>query len=313
MIEIVRSIRYIFVNALSIYSWKLLSLVLAILLCMCIGSTEELGATLADTFCGYEQCRGSTTKVPLKSSPVCKEGQDYIVTPASVNPSNAASDVTVVSIHGGKIEPDTSTISSHLSTRYQWNRYDFYADIDNKECLALTQGSASDSANDNFTVLHITSDHFDDSRAVDLVKGRKVVSIHGHGRTELDNKIQLICVGGKNKDQRVKFINYVNKKQSNELQRLLGYSLNPVNVPKPTASDSESDCIKKRPRLNGTNADNIVNRNGPNGGLQLELSRKIRLDLGEGNDTPNAPSPDKNQRLRNVIYEAINCAIGGNC
>ncbi len=46
-----------------------------------------------------------------------------------------------------------------------------------------------------------------------------------------------------------------------------------------------------------------------NGGLQIELNRKTRASLAKGIDNPDDPSPDENQTLRNVIYQAIKEAM----
>ena len=300
---------------------KVLLLVLSITVFTFVNYIGESSYAFAeDTFCAYEQCPNPKPDTPceeLKSSckklipsPECKEGQDYTI--FSTPPQEQESDVTVLSIHGGKIEHDTSIISSHLSTRYNWNIYDFNGKIKNSKCSDLKKLNHSNNKNINFVVLHITSNRFDEPRAVKLVSSHNnAVSIHGYQRTEDDEKIQTICVGGANKIQIKRFIEYVKNNQSDEFKRLVDYSLNPIDVPK--SANNSNICTKVR-RLDGKNPNNIVNKNkGGTGGLQLEFNSQTRTDLGKGTDNRNASRPEKNQLLRNLIYEAINCAMSGNC
>gem|GEM_PF-1543525 len=324
MMERVRSVTYNIVSMLNCQSiCKFLLLVLSITVFTFVSYIGESSYALAaDTFCAYEQCPNPQPKTScgelkfsckkIKPSPECKEYQDYEinVTP----PEKQKSDVTVLSIHGGEIEHDTSIISSHLSTRYNWNIYDFNGKITNPECSDLRNLNPSDIKNTNFVVLHITSTRFDDPRAVKLVSSHNnAVSIHGYRRTEDNKKVQTICVGGANKTQITKFIEYVKNNQSDEFKRLVGYSLNPINVPSLDEDDNSNICTRDR-RLDGIDPRNIVNKNkGDTGGLQLEFNNQTRTDLAKGTDNRNASPSEKNQLLRNLIYEAINCAMGGNC
>ncbi len=317
MMEKVRSVTYNIVTMLSCQSiCKVLLLVLSITVFTFVSYTGESSYALAeDTFCAYKQCpnpKPDTYFGELKSSPECKEGQDYII--ISTPPEKQKTDVTVLSIHGGKIEHDTSIISSHLSTRYNWNIYDFNGKITNPECSDLKKSNPSDIKNTNFVVLHITSTRFDDPRAVKLVSSHNnAVSIHGYGRAEDDKKVQTICVGGANKPQIKRFIEYVKNNQSDELKRLVDYSLNPIDVPSLDKDDNSNICTRKR-RLDGINPNNIVNKNKEGtGGLQLEFNSRTRTDLAKGTDNRDANSHEGNQLLRNLIYEAIDCAMGGNC
>lgn len=305
------------------YICKLISIVLAITIFTSVSSIWASGYALADTFCGYEKCSNPNSRTPkreLKSSQECKEGQDYKIISPSLQEQK--SDVAILSIHGGNIEPNTSRITSDLSARHKWDRYDFNGNINNKECLALKNLSNPTNSNKNFVVLHITSTNFDEKRAVDLVSSHKnAVSIHGYSREEKEEKIQTICVGGLNKDKVKKFIEYVNK-ESYKLKDKPNYSLNLVNAPleqynldkdRPVAKRKticlEKD-IPKQSALTGTDPDNIVNKvRNPDGGLQIELNSQIRKDLVKGIDKPNVSSPDEYQLLRDVIYGAIKEAM----
>lgn len=130
----------------------------------------------------YYQCyqAGHCSPPALSNASDCLEGRDYDVTI-----TNPGSGVTVVSFHGGLIEPNTSEISLELARRFGWNRYDFNAH-GTSQCL----GQSS-----NFDKLHITATNFDDPRAVALVAAHpKAIAIHGHGRSYQKGSI---CVGGK--------------------------------------------------------------------------------------------------------------------
>lgn len=299
------------------YFCKLISIVFAIILFTFVGSIGGSGYAWADTFCGYEKCGNpnATLRKKLKDSEKCKEGKnnDYEFFPAP-----KTSDVTVLSIHGGGIEEYTSEISHDLSQRYGWSRYDFNGHIKTKKCLEL---APPQSKNPNFTVLHITSNYFDEKNAFNLVSSHEnAVSIHGYSRKE-EAGIQTICVGGRNTEKIKKFINYVNQ-ESYQLKGNLNYSLNLVNVPLDQANlekniavpERNTICLKnealKQRALTGTSQKNIVNKTrNSSGGLQIELKKKIRADLAEGKDEPQASSPNKNQLLRNVIYGGIEAAM----
>jgi phage replication-related protein YjqB (UPF0714/DUF867 family) len=296
MMEMVKRFTHNLVKTLSNkYICKLISIVLAITLFTFVSSIGWSDYAWADTFSCYQDCPNA-----LITSKVCtQENEDYKITP-----EDKKNDVTVLSIHGGKIEEYTSRISKDLSSRYNWNLYDFNGDIKNKECSKLAPPG---SKNKNFAVLHITATEFNEEQAIKLVQShKKAIAIHGHGRNKDKDNPQTICVGGSNTAQIEKFITNVNK-ESDKFKSLVGYSLNLVNVPKATGSI----CIEKPP-LDGIDPDNIVNKNkGGSGGLQLELSKTIREDLAKGSDNPASSSPDNYQLFRNVIYNAINCAMVG--
>lgn len=152
-----------------------------------------------------------------------------------------------------------------------------------------------------------------------LNKHRHRIVNYGYYQTEKIPKTQTICVGGANEAQVSKFIEYIEDKRdkTDKIKDLLGYSLNIINVPASESIPQKEKEICLKPRsLKGTDEDNIVNRtnkglnnNDKKGGLQIELNRKIRADLAEGEDERNASPPNKNQLLRNVIYDAINHAM----
>jgi phage replication-related protein YjqB (UPF0714/DUF867 family) len=293
------------------YICKLIAIVLVITLFNFVSLIGELNYAFADTFDCYDKtCRPEKA---LVNSNECKKDRDYTIT--AINNEN---EITVLSIHGGKIEDYTSEISWDLSKRYGWNFYDFNGHIEkDTPCWNLDTSEFKDK---NFPVLHITSTNFDEPDAIDLVEShKKAVSIHGFSRTEKIPKTQTICVGGANEAQVSKFIEYIEGKRdkTDKIKDLLGYSLNIINVPASESIPQKEKEICLKPRsLKGTDEDNIVNRtnkglnnNDKKGGLQIELNRKIRADLAEGKDERNASPPNKNQLLRNVIYDAINHAM----
>jgi hypothetical protein len=135
--------------------------VLAASLCALLGLCLPPAPAAADTFDCYEGCSDS-----LVGKADCIEDTDPAAgdwhtscTGLAACP-DAGSDVTVLSIHGGRIERSTSEISAELAGSYGWNLYDFNAHlIEDGACRGLeTDGSPS---NDNFEVLHITATHFD--------------------------------------------------------------------------------------------------------------------------------------------------------
>lgn len=279
------------------YIYRLTSILLATILFTLISSFIRSEYALADVFGCYQATGASSSCTesslpPLNSSNKCILNQDYKITS-----QNRESEVTVLAIHGGKIEAKTSDIVRDLAntaTR-NWNFYDFEADITNSDCNSLA--SDSNTSNNNYEVLHITSTRFNEANAVNLVQNHKnAIAIHGHARNEPTDKTQTICVGGANEIQIFKFIQYVEDNTPANLASLLGYSLDIVDTPQAT----NGLCLNPTP-LTGTSLDNIVNKNdnqSGRGGLQLELSRKIRDDL----------AADK-QVLTDLIYGALDYAM----
>lgn len=255
----------------------------------------------------YECANGSS--LPVLDNPQsnsdgfkCVEGQDWST---NVSPDN--SDVTVLSIHGGNIELGTSEISHKLSTLYGWNRYNFNGNIQNQDCIALKKTWDADcTSGDNFCVLHITSNRFNDNAAEDLVTlNPKAVAIHGCSGlcpppASKPTQLDTICIGGKNNEQKSSFFNYVYKYRNviSSYPRLFQIPSNPLN---------DQDAAQCDPtRLAGNNNHNIVNRtaliNGVNkGGLQLEITKNLRERLTNKLEEDNL--------LRDLIYGGVGSAM----
>jgi phage replication-related protein YjqB (UPF0714/DUF867 family) len=207
--------------------------------------------------------------------------------------SNTNSPVTVLSIHGGNIESDTSRISNALSSLYFWNRYDFNAHA-TTACTSVGtyQGNK----------LHITSTNFNDPRAVSLVSAQpKAVSIHGYSDARNYDK-GVICVGGKDAAARSAFISSVKNNGAAWNANPNTYPLRPLDA---TTAAVGTECGVDE--IRGVDDDNLVNRTSTHAGLQLELSKAFRADLVNTSSGFND--------LRNLIYGAIREAMIGetNC
>ncbi len=185
------------------------------------------------------------------------------------------------------MEANTTRISKDLASKYQWSRYDFKAHATTR-CLKADEHSDKDYT--NYNRLHITSDRFDDPRAINLVeKHTNSVSIHGYGSHRTDKK-GVICVGGRNNRQITAFINYVNAQENT----FSSYNLEPIDATEDINQIYGEPCYG----LKGRSAKNIVNRNASNnGGLQLKLALQMRKDL--------VNSSSRYNELRNVIYGGI--------
>lgn len=100
-------------------------------------------------------------------------GEDYVIRTRS-NSSN----VTVMAIHGGGIEPGTSKIAEGIAG----DNYNLY----------LFEGKKPAGENRD---LHITSTHFDEPAAVKMAaRAHKVVSVHGAAGVDT----QIVYMGGNN-------------------------------------------------------------------------------------------------------------------
>jgi phage replication-related protein YjqB (UPF0714/DUF867 family) len=274
------------------YIKKLTSIVLAGILIACMSSIILTPLAWADDF--FKCFDATKCTQALSSSQTCQEPDDYEITL-----SKRGSDVTILSFHGGEIEPKTSEISYRLAEKYKWNRYDLNAH-GTDTCL---------DGKDNFQRLHITSTNFDDPDALNLVKSyHNSVSIHGYNPSRNKSRNQFkgypigtICVGGKNRTQIDAFINYVNEQKSIFESQPESYRLIPVNA-NPVESVSSNTSINDKPTCAGLKGDsrrNIVNKNKSNeGGLQVELSLRMRHDLANLDEI-------KFNSLRDVIYGAI--------
>lgn len=249
-------------------------LLVAAVIFVCV-SLATLSAR-ADYYNCYQS--GNCAAPTLSNASDCVEGTDYNVTA-----SNVGSRVTVLSIHGGSIETNTSAISAALSSLYGYNRYDFNAH-GSTQCL---------SGSSNVGKLHITATNFDDQRAVSLAAASsKAVAIHGYADARGYAR-GVVCVGGADASARNAFISYVN---SNSASWGL-YPLTPIDAP---SAGSGATCGD----LTGTAGANIVNRTSGGGGLQLELNSGLRADLAN-------TSNHSYDALRGVVYGAIFQAMGG--
>ncbi len=239
-------------------------------------SAEELSSDEGD----YYNCfAGSGCASPaLSTSTRCLKGRDYKVT---VN--DAQSDVVVLSIHGGLIEPNSSELAQAISSKLHYSLYDFAA-----HGTAACLGTLND-----FNRLHITAANFDDPTAVRLVgRHKKAVAIHGYNDSR-GNDPGTLCVGGSNAKLVQAFIAAVNQRKS----RFTLYSLRPIDAATATASRG-ADCTG----ITGTARANLVNRTLDGaGGLQLEMSDAIKADLLNPSTRYDA--------LRTVFYGALSAAM----
>ncbi len=160
-----------------------------------------------------------------------KEGVDFKITESFVE-----SPITIIAPHGGLIEFGTSEIARMIAGT-SFNLY-------------LFEGIKS---NSNFE-LHITSDNFDEPRAIRIMK-RSVLGISIHGFK--NDKIELIAIGGANK--------FVGAKLAIELQKI------GINIDFPST------------RFKGESLENIVNKS-KNYGVQLELSSRLRENFLSNSD-----------------------------
>lgn len=238
--------------------------------------SEELALGESD----YYHCfaAGGCPSPDLATSTRCIKGRDYQVTI-----SEKGKGVIVLSFHGGLIEPNSSELARAISSELHYSLYDFAAH-GTSACL----GTYND-----FSRLHITSANFDDPEAVRVVsRHKKAVAIHGYDPSRGNNR-GTICVGGANTAQVKAFIAAVNQRKS----EFTLYSLRAVNAataqPVPGA-----DCSG----IAGTARLNLVNRTADSaGGLQLEMSNEIKLDL--------LSSDSRYSTLRSIFYGAISAAM----
>jgi len=136
----------------------------------------------------------------------------------------------VIAIHGGNIEPATTEIARALAG----DDFSFYSFTGKKN-------SEQESAD-----LHITSSHFDEPRALELVqRSSKVISIHGKSGSE-----KFIMIGG----------------LDGELIQRIKKALESNNFELDIAPDN----------VNGDSPENICNKGTSKKGLQLEISRGLR-------------------------------------
>jgi phage replication-related protein YjqB (UPF0714/DUF867 family) len=257
---------------------KLTSTLLTGVLIVCTSFVVWTRDAQADHFQCYAGCPRA-----LENSNECKKSERHI--PGDYNytavDKTGGEDVIVLAIHAGAIELNTGQIAKAISSENNWDSYTFRGHIRNSDCKALVSGSTKP----NFDVLHITSEHFNDPVAIQLVRSHKrAISIHGH-RQHHDHG--SICVGGLNEVQRNEFINYVNSNKSS-----FGlYSLNPIDAPSQTSGDCSESFLK------GVSPGNIVNKNPGGMGLQLELNSQMRKDL--------VKSGADYEKLQRIIYGGV--------
>jgi phage replication-related protein YjqB (UPF0714/DUF867 family) len=223
---------------------------------------------------------GNCTPPSLSGSTICQEGRDY-----DIKLTEQHGDVAVLSFHGGDIEPESSELARVISNQFGWSRYDFSAHP-TAGCLA---GDSS------FTRMHITSTHFDDPAAVDLVgRNSRALAIHGYS-DDRGNDRGAICVGGSNSGQVTRFIAYINSHKAS----FTAYPLRAINAAAGEDGGSGANCQG----LAGTASKNIVNQaGGGEGGLQLEMNGGIKADLLNH-------SSSRYDALRSVIFGAIGAAM----
>jgi phage replication-related protein YjqB (UPF0714/DUF867 family) len=167
---------------------------------------------LADTYSSFNELRVHETP-----------GQDY-----SISVGDVGSTITIIAPHGGKIEPRTSDITRRIAGK-EYNHYCF-------------EGIKADKNGR----LHITSHHFDEPTAVDIIsKSHTVVAIHAHTGTD-----GMVYMGG------------LDYELTDDISREL--TANGIGV------------LKNHPKFQGTNPNNICNRGKRKKGVQLEVSRDLR-------------------------------------
>src|SRR5699024_1736779 len=87
-----------------------------------------------------------------------KEGTDY-----DINYQSVKSDILIIAIHGGSIESGTSELAQEISK----DKFDYY------QFAGIKQA-------DNYD-LHISSEAFDEPKAVEMVNDSKhTISLHGY-------------------------------------------------------------------------------------------------------------------------------------
>jgi phage replication-related protein YjqB (UPF0714/DUF867 family) len=186
-----------------------------------------------------------------------EEGTDYRVISRA-----RKSTVLVTAIHGGSIEPGTSELARLVAGRNH-SLYLF-------ESL-LRSGTGWKH--------HITSTHFDEPRATDLVSAsRTVVSIHGfwYVRAPGTNEPPTVMLGGRNAALR-------------ERVRAALHAFRDKHMPELVVRDGYG-------RFAGMAAKNIANR-AEEAGVQIELSRALREAI--------LKSPLVRKRLARRIRSAI--------
>lgn len=199
---------------------------------------------------GYS-CSGSPN---LVYSTLCQEGASHSYH-VVVDPSAPDMTMAVIAPHGGKIEANTDTIALGLASELGLPSYALVAHA-TTSCLDKYGGADRS----NHRALHITSTHFNDSRAESVMYSvNRGLAIHGH------NRANKICVGGKTAALRNAFKSYYD-------------TYTRAHSPSGTRAviaTSDADCSG----ITGTASANISNRSSTGAGLQLEMSGTFRSEL----------------------------------
>ena len=155
-----------------------------------------------------------------------KEGKDW-----EIECENRSSIVTILALHGGGIEPATTELAYTIAHCGDYNYFSF-------------KGMRSKGNNE----LHVTSTHYDDQIALDLVRGsQRTVAIHGCEGNE-----SVAYIGGSD-DRLIELIE----------------SLEDIGI-----------SVREAPHhISGTQENNIVNMTQTQGGVQLELTAQLRKEL----------------------------------
>ncbi len=163
-------------------------------------------------------------------------GVDY-----KIESKDNRSPVAIIAIHGGGIEVGTSQLAKATSDLGSYNYYAFIG--------MMKTGNS---------ILHITSDNFDEKTARDLVaKSRLTVSLHG-------------CTG----TDKVTYLGGLDTSLGKQIQKSLtaaGF------IVKPAPAD-----------MAGANIKNIANANLSGKGVQLEMTRGLRDSFLSTTSTPSS-------------------------
>jgi phage replication-related protein YjqB (UPF0714/DUF867 family) len=175
----------------------------------------------------------------------------------SISLEDRKSEVTVMAIHGGIIEPPTDLAAQLFAQKYGFNSYLFRSNY-------AGPGQA------DTMYLHVTATHFNDPDLLSLAARSNVcVSFHGN-----DAKGRVACIGGGDQNLRKKVAErLVDAKLDQKLEMLIDANADGNGWKNPT-------CRKYK----GTHPENIVNRCAH--GLQLELSLELREKLSLLEDRP---------------------------
>lgn len=151
------------------------------------------------------------------------EGRDYVIT---VRDNGRSRSVIVVAPHAGNIEPVTSTLAKEIAC--------------DDHCLYLFEGIMD---GNNFAELHITSTHFDEPQALQIVSQcNTAVAIHGRRD---DGDPETIWLGGLHREMVARIENQL---KSRGLR-----------------TSSDGHCFP------ATDARNICNRGRSGRGTQIEV------------------------------------------